>query len=345
MRSWFPRSLCLTVCLLAAALPASAQIGGGGASLFITPSARADGMGRAFVSLADDPSAMFWNPAGLGFIEHPEAMTNYAKLVPGLADDVFHLYLAYIAHSQNWGTFGGSITYLSYGKSTISAADPTSGEAESLGTFTSYELAPMLSFGTALSHDLAIGFSVKLLYVDLAPHYALVESGVATSKDVNGTGTSVAVDFGALARHTVKIGQSQLELGAGAVVQNLGPSISFVDQANKDPLPRNYILGVSTRLHLQPGTSVALAVNMQKYIIPTGSDTIPGEPIHWHLGAEVVAANTLAGRVGFIHDPGGEISAMTYGLGILINKLQLDFASVPQAYDQRVKKFSLTVKF
>jgi hypothetical protein len=348
MRSWFPRFLLLTLTVLCFAVPAMAQQGGGGAALYIAPSARADGMGRAFVSLADDPSAMWFNPAGLGFIEQPEAMTNYAKLVPGLADDVFHLYLGYVTHSQNWGTFGGSITYLSYGVSTISKENAAGG-ADSVGTFSSYELAPMLSFGTKLSENIAVGFSVKLLYVDLAPGYALRESGVATSDKTNGTGSSVAADFGILARKTVKLAGKDVDLGAGAILQNLGPSISFVDQANSDPLPRNVNVGVSARVHIQEGYAVTAALNMQKFIISSGSDSagnaVPSEPAHWHAGAELLAAGTLALRLGFIHDPGGQISSPTYGLGILIDKLRLDFASVPQAYSERVKKFSLTVRF
>ncbi len=44
---------------------------GRGAVLFllIGPGARATGMGEAFVALADDPTATYWNPAGLGL--HP----------------------------------------------------------------------------------------------------------------------------------------------------------------------------------------------------------------------------------------------------------------------------------
>jgi len=35
--------------------------------LLISPGARAAGMGEAFVGLADDATAVYWNPAGLAF--------------------------------------------------------------------------------------------------------------------------------------------------------------------------------------------------------------------------------------------------------------------------------------
>ncbi|MEO6223141.1 MAG: hypothetical protein ABIP90_07805, partial [Vicinamibacterales bacterium] len=45
--------------ILGGAIPASAQTG------FEVIGSRALGMGGAFVAVADDPSAVFWNPAGL----------------------------------------------------------------------------------------------------------------------------------------------------------------------------------------------------------------------------------------------------------------------------------------
>ncbi|MCA9728067.1 MAG: hypothetical protein KC729_10320, partial [Candidatus Eisenbacteria bacterium] len=39
----------------------------GAQSLNITPGARADGMGRAFVALPDDATANWWNPAALAW--------------------------------------------------------------------------------------------------------------------------------------------------------------------------------------------------------------------------------------------------------------------------------------
>src|SRR5437762_5350459 len=95
MRSISTRVFLISLFLMAVvAGSAFAQGNAGGQSLIVTPSARADGMGRAFVSIADDASAIYWNPAGLGFQHQSSLMTDYVKLVPDLADDVFHLYLA-----------------------------------------------------------------------------------------------------------------------------------------------------------------------------------------------------------------------------------------------------------
>ncbi len=62
------RILYLTVfALLATVFTASAdRTRGGVLFLLIGPGARATGMGEAFVAIADDPTATYWNPAGLG---------------------------------------------------------------------------------------------------------------------------------------------------------------------------------------------------------------------------------------------------------------------------------------
>ncbi len=61
----------LLLIILLSVVPTASAERGRGAVLFllIGPGARATGMGEAFVALADDPTATYWNPAGLGL--HP----------------------------------------------------------------------------------------------------------------------------------------------------------------------------------------------------------------------------------------------------------------------------------
>jgi hypothetical protein len=42
--------------------------------------ARALGMGGAFVSVADDATTLYWNPAGLPWIGHQEITASHADL-------------------------------------------------------------------------------------------------------------------------------------------------------------------------------------------------------------------------------------------------------------------------
>ena len=100
--------------LLGLALPAGITLAqtSGAASLTITPGARADGMGRAFVALPTDASANFWNPAALAYEKGRVFGLMHAQLVPDLADDVYYENLGYAMHLPGWGGIGASLVYL-----------------------------------------------------------------------------------------------------------------------------------------------------------------------------------------------------------------------------------------
>ena len=64
--------------------------------------ARALGMGGAFTAVADDPSAAFWNPAGLASLENRELLLMHSERFGDLIDR------DYVAYTQpvNWSLFG-----------------------------------------------------------------------------------------------------------------------------------------------------------------------------------------------------------------------------------------------
>jgi len=64
--------------------------------------ARAVGMGNAFVGLADDSNAVYFNPAGLGFINRAQIGVDYSRLHTGLSDKS-RLGLGFISYVQPLG--------------------------------------------------------------------------------------------------------------------------------------------------------------------------------------------------------------------------------------------------
>lgn len=336
------RRLALTGLVLAAvawAADASAQTAA--LSLSIPPTGRANGMGQAYVAIADDASATWWNPGGLAFLGKKEASLTYAKLVPGLADDVFIMFPAYTAPVKTWGTFGASIVYLSYGTS-----QATSSTGEDLGTFTSYEMAPTLSYGTKLGNDLGIGASFKYVRVQLSPDLPGLSGA--------GKGSTVAFDIGAL----YKIPGNMVNVGLA--IQNLGPSISFIADDRSDPIYRNAKLGVAINAYNKKEFSVVATGDINQLLVqgeitqPDGSvDKRYQKPIY-NFGGEVAYNSevALALRGGYVYDADGSIKDPTYGFGIGYKSFDIDFASIPQAKDpetgqrlDRVSKFSLAAHF
>ncbi|MCH8873262.1 UPF0164 family protein, partial [candidate division KSB1 bacterium] len=92
--------------------------------LLITPNSRAGGMGEAFVALADDASAVYWNPAGLAFQEGKQFTGMYAKWLPQFnLDDLYYVFSGYRQSVEGLGTVGANITFINLGEQTITGDD------------------------------------------------------------------------------------------------------------------------------------------------------------------------------------------------------------------------------
>ena len=122
--------------------------------LLISPGARSAGMGEAFVALADDATAVYWNPAGLAFQTGREITIMHCKWLPQLVSDMAYEFLAYRQYFESLGgTLGANITVLNLGE------QHQTGESgpELIDTFTSWDLAVTLSYGTLMRKDLGLG--------------------------------------------------------------------------------------------------------------------------------------------------------------------------------------------
>jgi long-subunit fatty acid transport protein len=278
-------------------------------------------MGRAFVAVANDANAVWWNPGALAFTTGHDISSMYTKLVPDLADDVFFSYTSYAQHVEGWGGIGFSLGYLSYGKSVATDVD-----GNELGTFTSYELAPTLAYGTELMKDMGFGVALKLVRVDLAP-------ADKTQDRAAGRGTTFAADIGGLYK------MPKIKSSVGLALQNLGPNIAYIDQDQSDPLGRNVKLGVAVTPLETEVYRVLVTADVNKSLLDHGAWIENG-------GGEFEFNHLLSLRAGYIYDPRGTVKDLTYGLGLNYHGIRIDYASVPQSeFLSRVNRFSASYHF
>ena len=295
-----------TTRVLAAALTllvaGSAHAQGTGRSLDIQPGARQNGMGAAGVALAEDATGVtWWNPAGLGFVQKSAVEITYAKLVPGLADDVSYNYATFVKPLQGWGAFGIGLVFLSYGTS-----EGTDGSGQSTGTFTSNEVSPALYYGARILPDLSVGASLKYIRIQLAPN------------SQSGVGSTFGLDVGAL----YNIPSAKLKLGAN--IQNLGPSVTFVNEDQRSPLSRNLKVGAAWEATSSQEFRLLVLADFNQSLVTSGFYT-------YNAGVELKYTDQIAGRIGYYYDPLGDIQDITYGIGVGWKGLALDYASIPQA--------------
>jgi long-subunit fatty acid transport protein len=85
--------------------------------LLLAPDSRAGGLGESGTGLADNSSAIFWNPAGIAFQTGTEVSITHSNWLPQFNLDLFYDYLTYKQYIVELsGSITGSITYMNFGE-------------------------------------------------------------------------------------------------------------------------------------------------------------------------------------------------------------------------------------
>ncbi|MBU0699957.1 PorV/PorQ family protein [bacterium] len=217
MKNWW--RLMALACVLLSVMAAHAEISpgkNGVAFLKVGVGARAIGMGEGFSAIADDTSAIYYNPAGLVHISTPCISTSYNQWIGGLMNGA----ITYVNPCFKQSAIGISAVYL--GTNGIPRYD-TKDSATSSGVYKAYDMSLNCTYAFHFTRGISFGINVK---------------GISEKIDNEEMG-GFAVDFGQL-YHTPIDG-----LSLSSVVQNVGPAMMFKDAASK--LPTCYKLGIAYR--------------------------------------------------------------------------------------------------
>jgi len=321
--------------------------------LMIAPGARAAGMGEAFVAVADDATAVFWNPAGLAYQYGREVTIMHTPWLPGLASDMFYDFLAYKMDIEGVGTIGFGLVYINLGEQQgmDEFGNPTD-------RFLSNEFAMSASYGTTITENLAVGIGLRYIKSNLAPFGAGNEQG-------EGKGSSFAFDFGLL----YKFPFLNKKLSWGMNISNMGPKIAYIDVSQADPLPTNLKTGFAYKLIDQKYNKLTLAADLNKLLVTPGKgEDNPADPFYkalftsWYdddmstelkklilgAGAEYWYNNLFALRVGYYYDEIGKVQFTSFGAGLKYSLYGFDFGYVSASEGHplaNTMRFSLTLGF
>jgi len=185
----------------------------GGVFLKIPVSARASAMGDAFVALSNDANAIYWNPAGLAYLEGTSISFTHQDLI----SDIAYEYIGG-AMKLDFGTIGFGVSYLHMGDIDRTTVDDPDGTGE---TFTSTDTALAFAYGR-MFNQLAFGLSLKYI----------------TEKIDDVSASSPALDLG--------IGYKMNDLSLGLAVTNIGGTLKWDKES--DPLPMTVKAGVGYML-------------------------------------------------------------------------------------------------
>jgi hypothetical protein len=235
--------------------------GQAGAFLTYGAGARGLGMGRAFAGLADDATALYWNPGGLALARQNQAIVQYASLIDGNSFQ----YLGYDQIFPYIGTLGASLLYFSQGQAEGVSYDELTGKTESTGDFTNSEMAFLLGFGTDITSQLSAGGTVK----------------VVNQTMMNLSSTGFGIDLGLMYRPFSF-------LNVGLSFQNLvSPDIKLQDTDERFPM--NMVIGFGFKfLNEALKADLDVAKNMEQDSIKPrfGLEGMPMKDLYLRTGLD-----------------------------------------------------------
>ncbi|HMT10204.1 MAG TPA: type IX secretion system outer membrane channel protein PorV [Ignavibacteria bacterium] len=253
----------LKMCILAAAVfVLSGKIYAQGESavpfLLIGPNSLNAGMGETGTGMVNDASAMFWNPAGLGFQKGNQVSITHSPWLPGLGlSDLFYDFLAgkyYVKKLK--GTIGVSITYLNIGK--IIRTDEFGNE---IGDYQAFDGALAVGYGTKVTKDLGVGVVTRFIYSKLAV-------GKVGNEQGSGTAYDLSFDISGLWRPSkTKLKFINNKLGIGMNISNIGPKVTYVDNDQADPLPTNLRLGFAYDIYQSEFNNLTITADFAKLLV------------------------------------------------------------------------------
>jgi len=341
---------------------------------------RAMGLGGAFTGVADDPSAIFHNPAGLGFQRddfnfsidgfyiwpnHQYTMATGTKVYSKYNNPLPQVFFTYKASERITLGFGMFVPYAGGGVD-WKKNDLGVPLKSVLGVYT---LTPTLAY--QVSEKLSLGFNIYYYTASLTVN---TEMELLGTMDTEESGASLSAGFGLLFKPNEKVGIGISIRGPAKMNISGRSSFSFegikinLDSETRFNLPWDLEVGFSYRIteNLLFSTSVQYTLwsildKVEKTIkqIPFIGDIKVDEKLDfknillWRAGFELVFPVGIALRAGMGLDRSAtpeetlsitniDVDKFTFlgGIGYRAGRMQIDFTYIYAAGEEREKKLS-----
>ena len=293
-----------------------AKVGTAGAQfLEIGVSARAIGMGEAFLGVSDDASALYYNPGALSLLTQKEVAFTHVVYPAGINYD----FAGFVLPTPSlYGTFGVAVYVLTMDNMAITTYGAPGGTGQ---TWTANDYAAGFSYSAGLTDHFSVGGTIKYIQQNLDTYRA----------------TGWGVDLGTYYDTGFRNFKICME------ITNFGPDMKFATEPY--PLPIDFRFGTAIDA-IQSGKSRLIASVQASH---------PNDNLEkYNAGLEYWFNDMFALRMGkkFNYDYYNKSSfggGMTFGAGIRLPisayRLNLDYAYQDMGYLDAVNRFSLGFRF
>jgi len=297
--------------------------------LSVSVGAHGAGMGDAFSAVANNAEAMFWNPAGMAYINKWNISGGYNQWIAGIK----HQYTGLAYNTGNIGVLGVNLIWVDYGTAygtRRSEADPR-GYIET-GPFSPSALSAGFTYSRQVSDRFSFGVNVKYVHQDLGTSY--IGTGETTeefkeeTKEIN----AFAFDFGTL----YYIGFKDLRIAMCA--KNVSAEYQYETEAFSLPL--------TLRIGIAMDLLKAFSINTKSSLILAIDAIHPRDyQERVHFGMEYSFYNMIALRAGYKFNY--DEDNLSFGVGLKEKRtgIKVDYAYNPFGDFDAVHRISVGVGF
>jgi len=278
--------------------------------------AKALGMGGAFVGVANDVTASYWNPSGLCQLDRKQLSLMHAETFGSLLNQDFIAFALPLEETLSNSTIAFSLLRLGGGGIKITGLKDSS-RVILLREESHADYAFLFSYSHPIHSNLFWGANLKLIYRHLVDNSAF----------------GLGADLSFLARP-----YSFLTLGAN--LMDITPTLLFYDNGTTETINPTTKFGVGINHEIKDFSLLFASDADVRYEGRKFSAQYWVGDISWdmHYGVEILYRKNLAARLGF--DQGD----FTAGAGFLIRQFGLDIAFLSHDQLDNTYRISLFVR-
>ena len=316
------------------------------AFLEIGAGARSIGMGSAYVSVADDASSIYWNPAGIVNVNKTEIQSFYT---PWLVETNFYYNSAVIPMGV-FGSLGLSFTAITMDEMMVRTVEEP--EPNEYGQkFDAGNISMGIAYAKKLTDRFAFGFQTKFIQESIwqmkAQGYALDIGTIFVTKSDLNIGMSVSNFGGKLGMQGIN---TLVDIDIDETIYGNNDRIDGNLETSQWPLPLLFRFGLSKTFVLSPIMQCLIAVDA---IHPNNN------PEYLNIGFEYSLMDMISFRLGKSHSfydldssskTQGPQHGLSFGTGIKYKiprgpLLHIDYVFSEFGVFDNVQGYSLSLNF
>ena len=230
--------------------------------LTIAPDARSAGMGDVGAATRPDAASLYWNPAKLAFIDHDfGGSISYTPWLRELVNDMSLSYLSMYSKIREEDAVGLSLRYFDLGDIQF-----TDEQGNNLNLFNPREFSINGVYSRILSRKVGVALGLRFIHSNLTGDFN------STNGNASKPGNTAAADLGFYYNNDYDFAGTPTKISFGAVLQNLGPKISYSNNNQSYFIPTTLRIGTSIVGDLDVYNKLGLNLDISKLLVPPYSD-------------------------------------------------------------------------